>query len=160
MRKKVVVNSTPIIALLEIGRLDILRDLYGEIVIPKAVCDEVTVKSARRLDGCDWIRVMTISNLAAKEMFTSALHDGEVETMLLAKEIEADLVIMDDGLARRHAKYIGLTVTGTVGVLLRAKSSGVINEVRPVLDSLIQNGFYISDNIYSEVIRLAGESPL
>ena len=155
--RRVVANSTPVIALSEIGRLGILKDLYGEIIIPNAVRNEVTVKAPRRLDGHDWVRVKAISNLAAKEMFTSALHEVEVEVMLLAKEIGADLVIMDDGLARRHAKYLGLTVTGTVGVLLRAKSAGIITEVAPVLHSLIQNEFYISDEVYSEVLNIAGE---
>jgi len=155
--RKVVVNSTPIIALSEIGRLRILKDLYGEIIIPNAVRDEVTVKAPRRLDGHDWIRVTAIANLAAKEMFTSALHEGEVEVMLLAKEVGAVLVIMDDGLARRHAKYLGLTITGTVGVLLRAKSAGIITEIAPVLDNLIQNEFYISDDVRREVLNLAGE---
>jgi len=155
--RKVVVNSTPIIALAEIGLLGILKDLYGEVIIPTAVRDEVTVKDPRRLDGQDWIRVKTISNIAAKEMFTSALHSGEVEVMLLAKEIGADLVVMDDGLARRHAKYLGLTITGTVGVLLRAKTDGIIKEVAPVLNELIQTDFYISDAVCREVLRLAGE---
>ena len=155
--RKVIVNSTPIIALSEIGRLRILKDLYGEITIPNAVRDEVTVKDPRRLDRHDWVCVAEISNLAAKEMFTSALHDGEVEVMLLAKEVGAALVVMDDGLARRHAKYLGLTVTGTVGVLLRAKSVGIITEVAPVLDNLIQNNFYISDEVYCKVLSLAGE---
>jgi len=85
--RKVVVNSTPIIALSEIGRLGILKDLYGEIIIPNAVRNEVTAKNPRRLDGHDWVRVTAITNLAAKEMFTSALHDGEIEVMLLAKEV-------------------------------------------------------------------------
>jgi predicted nucleic acid-binding protein len=154
---KVIVNSTPIIALADIGRLELLRSLYGEIIIPGAVRDEVTVKDSRRLEGHDWIRVMEITNTAAREMFTSALHDGEVEVMLLAKETGADLVIIDDGLARRHAKYLGLKVTGTIGVLLRAKSTGIIKEVAPVLDSLIQNDFYISDEVYKEALRFAGE---
>jgi predicted nucleic acid-binding protein len=112
MRKTVVSNSTPIIALLDIGRLDILEKLYGEVIIPNAVYSEVTVKDARRLDGYDWVRVTAITNLAAKELFTSALHDGEVEVMILAKELNADLVVIDDGLARRHAKRLGLTITG------------------------------------------------
>ena len=155
--RKVVVNSTPIIALSEIGRLGILKDLYGEIIIPNAVRNEVTAKDPRRLDGHDWVRDTAITNLAAKEMFTSALHDGEVEVMLLAKEVGAALVIIDDGLARRHAKYLGLTITGTIGVLLRAKSAGVITEVTPILDDLIKNEFYISDEVYREVLSLSGE---
>ena len=157
MRRTVVANSTPIIALSEIKRLELLKELYGEIAIPNAVCEEVKVKDAGIFDGQGWIRIMAISNLAAKELFTSALHDGEVEVMLLAKEINADLVIIDDGLARRHADYLGLTITGTVGVLLRAKSSGIIRFVAPVLDEIIQHKFYISDSVYREVLRLAGE---
>jgi predicted nucleic acid-binding protein len=157
MHKKVIVNSTPIIALSAIGHLDILKKLYNEIIIPEAVRDEVTVKDARLLDGCKWVRVEAIKNLTAKEMFTSALHDGEVEVMLLSKEIDADLVIIDDGLARKHAKRLGLNITGTVGVLLRAKSSGIISEVAPMLNKLVSDDFYISDEICREVLRLAGE---
>ena len=157
MRKIVVVNSTPILALHAIGRLEILKELYGEILIPDAVRREVTVKDSRTLDGYAWIRVAQIDNLTAKELFTSALHNGEVEVMLLAKERNADIVIMDDRLARRHAKYFKLTVTGTVGVLLRAKSNGIIETVKPILDDLIQCGFYLSDDVYRELLRLASE---
>lgn len=155
--RKVIVNSTPIIALADIGRLDILQDVYGEIIIPDAVYDEVTVKDSGYLDGYDWIKVGSITNQAAKKFFISALHDGEVEVMILATEIEADLVIIDDGLARKHAKRLGLTVTGTLGVLLRAKSNGNIEAVKPLLDNLIQDGLYISKDVYDEVLSIAGE---
>jgi len=121
MHKKVIVNSTPIIALLEIGRLGILKELYSEIIIPEAVRDEISIKNAQVLDDYIWIQIKPITNIAAKQVFVSYLHDGEVEVMVLAKELNADLVIIDDGLARRHAKYLGLTITGTIGVLLRAK---------------------------------------
>jgi predicted nucleic acid-binding protein len=157
MRKIVIVNSTPILALHEIGRLEILKELYTEIIIPDAVRREVTVKDANTLGGSAWIHVAPITNLTAKELFTTSLHDGEVEVMLLAKERGADLVVIDDGLARRHAKYLKLTVTGTVGVLLRAKGSGVIKAVKPILDDLIACGFYLSNDVYKEVLRLAAE---
>jgi predicted nucleic acid-binding protein len=101
--------------------------------------------------------VESIANIAAKEVFTTALHEGEVEVMLLAKEIGADLVIMDDGLARKHAKYLELSVTGTVGVLLRAKQKEIISKIKPALDELIANDFYISGNIVNEILRMAGE---
>ena len=157
MHRIVVTDSTPIISLLRIGQLEILKDTYQEIIIPYAVLDEVTIKDTRFWKKHDWIHAIAIKNLAAKEMFSSALHAGEVEVMLLSKEIGADLVIMDDSLARRHAKYLGLTVTGTIGVLLRAKSIGVIKNIAPVLNKLIQNGFYISDNVFREIMRLADE---
>ncbi len=157
MRKMVIVNSTPIIVLHTIGRLGILKELYGEVVIPNAVRREVTVKDKHLLDSYDWIHTVDITNTAAKELYTGALHDGEVEVMLLAKERNANLIIMDDGLARRHAKYLNMTVTGTIGVLLRAKDNGLIDFIRPILEKLVQNGFYISDNIYRKVLDLAKE---
>jgi predicted nucleic acid-binding protein len=126
-------------------------------VIPGAVCREVSVKDTHFLDGFDWIRTFNITNIAAKELFSGALHDGEVEVMLLAKEHNADLVIMDDRLARRHITYLRLPVTGTVGILLRAKSNGIIKSVKPVLDELIQNGFYISNSVCREILALAKE---
>ena len=157
MRRYVIANSTPIISLLGIGRLDILKALYGAIVIPKAVYNEVVAKDARVLDGYSWIRVVPISNIEAKETFISALHDGEVEVIILAKEHSSDLVIIDDSLARQHAKYHGLTITGTIGVLLRAKHDGILSAVKPALDDLLEFGFYISADVISDVLRLAGE---
>ncbi|MDR3331443.1 MAG: DUF3368 domain-containing protein [Synergistaceae bacterium] len=158
MRNRTVVcDSTPVIALLGIGRLDILKELYETVIIPEAVRKEVVIKDARALDGYNWIQVKPIANITAKEAFTAALHDGEVEAMLLAKETIADLIIMDDSLARKHTKYLNLNVTGTIGVLLRAKAEGIIIDIKPVLDDLIQFGFYISDDICKEVLRLAGE---
>jgi len=157
MHRVVIVNSTPIIALLEIGYIEILKDLYSEVIIPEAVRDEITIKDERVLDNYAWIKVNAIKNIAAKDTFISSLHDGEVEVMILAKELNSDLVIIDDSLARRHAKHQGITVTGTVGVLLRAKHNGVIDSVKPLLDSLVNSDFYISENIINEVLKLAGE---
>ena len=157
MRKKVIINASPILALHEIGRLEILRDLYGEVTIPEAVRREVTAQNVHTLDGCTWIHVAEITGVAAKELFTSALHEGEVEVLLLAKEQNADLIVIDDGLARRHAARLNLNITGTVGVLLRAKSSGVIGEIKPILDNLVQDGLYLSNDVYITALRLAGE---
>jgi predicted nucleic acid-binding protein len=98
-----------------------------------------------------------ITNYTAKETFSVALHEGEVEVMLLAKELNADLVIIDDGLARKHAKYLNLTLTGTIGVLLRAKERCIIPEIKPILDDLRSVGFFISENICREILKVAGE---
>jgi len=155
MHRTVVDNSTPIIALRGIDRLDVLRTLYGNIVIPEAVRDELVVKDAQALAGTNWIKVKPITNIAAKETFITSLHDGEVEVMILAKELNADLVVIDDGLARRHAMYQGLTITGTIGVLIRAKKEGVIDSLRSVLDELIEFGFYVSEAVINEALRVA-----
>ena len=154
---KVIVNSTPLISLIALDKLDILRDLYSEIIIPTAVYDEISVKDNFTLSQHDWIKIKEITNEVAKGAFTAALHEGEVEVLILAKEISADLVIIDDGLARKHAKYLGIKLTGTIGVLLKAKEKGIIKYLKPYLDKLIENNFYISENIYNEILKLTDE---
>jgi len=154
---KVIVNSTPLISLIALDKLDILRDLYSEIIIPTAVYDEISVKDNFTLLQHDWIKVKEITNEVAKGAFTTALHEGEVEVLILAKEISADLVIIDDGLARKHAKYLGIELTGTIGILLKAKENGFINEVKCYLDKLVENNFYISNSIYDKILKLTNE---
>ncbi|MFR8562888.1 MAG: DUF3368 domain-containing protein [Blautia sp.] len=90
-------------------------------------------------------------------MYKAKLHDGEVEVMILAQEKKADLVIIDDNAAKKTAKYLGLTVTGTLGVLIKAKHQGIINEVRPFLSKMRANGFYVSDAVECMVLEQAGE---
>lgn len=119
--RKVVVNTTPLIALSHVGKLDVLKKLYGEIIIPEAVYRELSVKNEsickKEVDhSLEWIRVDKIKNQMAKSMYKTQLHDGEVEVMILSKEINADVVIIDDENAKKHAKYLKLPVTGTLGV--------------------------------------------
>lgn len=78
----------------------------------------------------------------AKSMFKTQLHDGEVEVMILAKEKNADLVIIDDANAKKHAKYLKLSVTGTLGVLIRAKRQGYISELKPIIQDMVEKIFY------------------
>lgn len=160
--RKVVVNSTPIISLSIINELDLLSKLYKEIYVPQAVYDEVSVTGksktgAKLLKKAKFINVVPVKNDTACKFFSTSLHKGEVEVMILAKEIEADLVIIDDYQARKHAKYLGLNLTGTLGVLLRAKEEGVIKEIRPLLDELINNDIYIDNGLYEKVLQMAGE---
>lgn len=159
---RVVVNTTPLIALSHVGQLDVLRKLYGEIIIPEAVHRELSVKTEsvckRAVDSSrSWIRVDKIKNQMAKSMYKTQLHDGEVEVMILAKEIMADVVIIDDANAKKHAKYLGLPVTGTLGVLLKAKQNGYVGELNPLLHQMVQNGIYISQNLIEMCLKQAGE---
>ena len=159
--RKVVVNSAPLIILCKIGRLDILQKLYGEILIPTAVYQEVTkVKDSaciQMMNGNEWIHVMQIQNDIEKKMYKAKLHAGEVEVMILAQEQKADLVIIDDNAAKKTAKYLGLTVTGTLGILLKAKKQGIIETIYPLLFEMKRNGFYVDSWLEHMVLEQAGE---
>ncbi len=141
--RKVVSNTTPLIALADIGHLDLLQKLYGEILIPEAVLNEIKTEPAKTVvNNSSWIKVKKIKKNDEKSLFRAKLHAGEVEVMILADET---------------AKFLGMTVTGTLGILIRAKREGYIPAVRPLLDALMTDGLYISDVVRDYVLEAAGE---
>ena len=159
--RKVIVNSTPLIILCGIGKLHILKEMYQEIYIPPAVFQEVTAKedsACQQIRSAeDWIHIEEIKDLSEKKMYKAKLHDGEVEVMILAQEKKADLILLDDSAAKKTAKYLGLTVTGTLGVLIKANQQGIIQEIRPLLSEMRLNGFYINSVVERMVLDLAEE---
>ena len=159
--RKVVVNSTPLIALGRIGRLDLLKQLYQEIIIPDAVFLEVTAKDDQVCNAVKqsltWIKVSSISKDADKRMYRARLHDGEVEVMILAQEINADLVIIDDKAARKTAEYLDLPLTGTIGVLLKAKDNGILSSVLSVVEEMEHTGVYYGERLKEMIRRAAKE---
>lgn len=161
--RKVVVNTTPLIALSHVGELDVLRKMYGSIVIPEAVYRELSVKTEssckKAVDNAlDWIQVAKIENQMAKVFYKTQLHEGEVEVMILSREIGADVVIIDDANAKKHAKYLQLPVTGTLGVLIKAKQKGYISELKPILNRMVEKGIYISNSLVDLCLKQVGEA--
>ena len=93
----------------------------------------------------------------AKAMYKTQLHDGEVEVMILSKELKADVVIIDDANAKKHAKYLELPVTGTLGILIKAKQEGYLDELKPILYQMVESGIYISNKIMDMCLKQVGE---
>ena len=156
--RRVIANTTPLIALANIDRLELLHELYGTIIVPQAVVDEIISEPAKqRVRSATWIKVEAIQDLSQKDIFRARLHAGEVEVMILAREQNADLVIMDDNAAKKTAKFLGLNVTGTLGILLKAKKEGYLEMVEPIMNELIRDGLFISDTVKGYVLKEAGE---
>lgn len=158
----VISNSTPLILLQKIGYLKILKSLYSKIYIPQAVYNEVIVARADVIKNDfisenSWIEVVKVKDIQSKKLFKVNLHEGEVETIILCLEISANLCILDDLLARKYAKHIGIDVTGTLGVLVYAKNSGLISQVKPLLDKLLYVGMFIDKDLYSRILSLVNE---
>lgn len=159
---KVVVNSTPLIILCNIGKLSLLKELYQEIYIPEAVYKEITAKQDSAChtvsQSTDWIKVIKIPANEKLRIYRARLHAGEVEVMILAQQLPiADLVIIDDNAAKTTAKFLGIKVTGTLGVLLKAKNLGLIPSIKPLIEKMQTAGFYISDNIKNLILKAANE---
>ena len=160
---RVIVNSTPLISLGRINRLDLLKKVYGTICIPQAVYDEICEKddAASALLKTDpaWIKVAEIKDETALRWFPVSLHDGEVEVMILADEMGGKQVVIDDLPARKHAiRLFGREkVLGTLGTLIIAKRMGVNDEVGPIIDDLKRTGIRYSDAAIQTALRMAGE---
>lgn len=147
--RKIVVNSTPLIALAKVNMLELLKEMYGQVIIPEAVYREVMEKNdvaAQRVEAAlEWMDVRKVDPILERRMYRAKLHDGEVEVMLLAQSIGADAVIIDDGAARKTAEYLELPLTGTLGIMIKAKQRGLLDAVMPVVQQMEQNGIYFSE---------------
>ncbi len=159
-----VANASPLISLSSVGALDLLESLFGIIHIPEAVFEEIAVTGAGRAGSAEvaaamWIErhAITDTNAVSQLMTDAKLEAGESETLILAAELNADLVIIDERPARRYALAQGSPIIGTLGVLLLAKSQGLLPEVRPLLNSLSAAGMRLSSALYAETLRRAGE---
>ncbi len=159
--RKVIVNSTPLIALCKTDCLYILKELYGEIYIPEAVFHEVSAKNdsiREQIIDNSWIHIEPVADLSSKRMYRAKLHDGEIEVMILAQEwAEEHLVIIDDYAARKTAEFLDLTLTGTIGVLIKAKQRGLIHAVMPIISKMEKCGLYFSEQLKAQVRRLVNE---
>ena len=158
----VVADSTPLIYLAAIGKFDLLHVLYGRIVIPDAVYDEVVVQGTGRpgaveTAGASWIDRKTVSDPTKVTGLQSQLDSGESEAIVLAEELHADLVIMDDLAGRRVLAARHIHFLGTVGVLMQAKRQGLIAALRPELDQLRACGFHLTDRVYRACLAATGE---
>ena len=146
---KVVSNTTPIISLLKIGKLEILKDLYDEIYIPQEVFNEIEAGKHKKyylnLLTFEWIKIEQIQDRKSIAYFLD-LDKGQAEAIVLTTEIEADLILLDESPGRIHAKHAGLRVTGTIGILVKAKKQGLISELKPLILELKEKGVWLSES--------------
>ena len=126
--------------------------MYNCVYIPFGVYEEVSVDGDIQKDtllSYPNFLIQHIANESAKRYFKTALHKGEVEVMILADELNADICILDDKLAREYARHLGLRITGTLGILVKAKERGLVNSVTPLMDAMIQYAVNLGARIKS-----------
>lgn len=155
----VVSNATPIIALSSINKIDILQQMFENIYIPRAVYNEIKAKKSfgyNDIDSPEFI-IKDISGILYRDFLESELDLGEAETIILAKELKADIVIIDEKLAHLIATNMGLNVTRTLAILLHAKKIGLVSELKPLLNELINKGNWYSKKVYNIFLKEAGE---
>jgi len=159
----VVSNTSPLTNLAAIGQFDLLHRLYAELHIADSVWEELNAGDQpwpghNEVAAADWIHRHTIQQQALITTLRRDLDRGEAESIALALELGADLVLLDEKEGRHAAQRLGLRVVGIVGVLLDAKAHGMINGVKSHLDALRHTvGFYLSESLYQATLKRAGE---
>lgn len=157
----VVSNTSPILNLAIIEHLTLLRDQFNTIVIPPSVLEELrieeglpgTVSIREAIDG-GWIKVGEVKDRTLVQVLRRDLDQGEAEAIALALENKAEWTILDERDGRRIAKSLNLQVTGTLGILLKAKRNGQLASLQLVLDELQQKaGFFIGDELRKYLVR-------
>ena len=161
----VVSDAGPLIALGRIEQLNLLRQLYQNVLIPPAVHNELRcgadlpgATALRQAIDAGWINIQSVP-AGAKTLseLRLILDAGESEAIALAERVHCRFLLMDERRGRQVAKKRGLTVIGIAGVLLAAKSRGLIETVAPVVNSLSKEGYQLSNSLIAEILRLAKE---
>ncbi|MCL0078512.1 DUF3368 domain-containing protein [Dehalococcoidia bacterium] len=164
--QEVISDSSTLIHLAGIGRLELLKEFYEKILITPAVWREVVeegkgrpgaeeVKEAQR---AGWIEVIVPSNESVVRFLERELHKGEAEAIALATERNPEVILLDELEARRVTDVYGLRKTGVVGILIRAKLEGKVESLREELDRLRNEaGFWIGDEIYRQALEAVEE---
>lgn len=148
----IVSDTSPVLNLSRIGQLELLRFLYGRVLIPTAVAAEL-IRSGVDVFPLTWLSVADAKDRNRVSQFQRDLDTGEAEAIVLAIECSADLLLMDERRGRRIAAEAGIRVTGLLGILVKAKEAGLISRVKPTLDELIHVArFWIGPKLYAEVL--------
>ena len=159
----VVSDSTPLISLMKASRMDIIPELFGDVLIPQAVFDELTgnesyADEAEQIKNSNYIKVVAVSDERAVSLLQRAtgLDRGESEAIVYADDAHADLLLMDEAAGRRVAQSMGLTIMGSVGILVSAFRSGVLTsqEVEVAFERLKASKRHISDRLIQDALDI------
>jgi predicted nucleic acid-binding protein len=160
----VVSDTSPLRGLSALGHLTLLASLYGEVLIPPAVADELAVPVAHlpaiSLQEHPFIRVRTPASTETLLELNQSLNDGEAQAIVLALEVRADALLIDEHRGRRTAARLGLRPVGLLGVLLELKQRGQVPALTPLIHELrARIAYRVDEALVQEVLRKAGEWP-
>ncbi|VAW16477.1 hypothetical protein MNBD_BACTEROID01-1107 [hydrothermal vent metagenome] len=151
MHKIVISDTSCLILFHKIGELDLLRKVYDSVSTTPEVAQEFLEELP------DWINIESVKDKKYQDFLETQIDWGEASAIALAKEMESPLLLLDDLKARRLAKRLNLRVTGTLGIIHKAKQIGAIEKVKPLIEKLQATNFRISENIIEELLKKNNE---
>jgi predicted nucleic acid-binding protein len=159
----VVSDTSPLGSLALIDHLWLLKNIYGTVIIPKVVANELNAAQDTRIQNIlnlEWIQIQSLGDPTIAENLRQSknLDLGEAYAIALAVQLKADELLIDERIGRREAQHYGLSVIGLLGVLVIAKQRNLIFKVQPVMNALInQAGFRVSVQLYDRILSLSRE---
>ncbi len=159
----VISDTTPIIALIKINRIDLLEKLFDEVLIPEAVFDELTTNSlfaneTAIVKSSTFLKKTSVQNKKSLQILQAAsgLDDGESQAIILADELKSDALIIDEKKGRKVAQQLGITITGTIGILIQAHNEGMISsdEIKQYLEQLKNSNIRLSDSLIQQALAM------
>jgi len=159
----IVSNTSPISNLAKVGQLNLMQQLYGGIVIPTAVYEELLDKRAGKtvitaVQAAVWLEIQPVQSQELINELCNRVNLGEAEAIALAIEVGATRLLIDERLGRQAATNLGLKITGVLGLLLLAKRQNLVTAIKPIMDDLMaQASFRISSQLYVDVLSAANE---
>ncbi len=156
----VVSDTTPMISLMKAGQLELLQKLFGVVYIPGAVYRELTEnevlsREVKMVQECEFIYVEEVNNWKSVNILRNftGLDAGESEAIILADEKQSDVLLMDEHKGRQVAKKMGITITGTIGMLAQAFDEGMLTreDVEGCIEWLKESGIRISEKLYQKL---------
>ena len=158
----VVCDTSALINLAKINQLRLLGEMFGGVLIPQSVYDEVVTKGRGRagteeVENAPYIQVRELENPEDAESYIDPLSEVDAQVIAFTKEQSGDLIITRDRRLRRRARREGISVYSLVELFIVAKNNGFIQAVKPLLDELRNKGVLIREGVYQEALREAGE---
>ncbi len=164
MGKVIVADTGPLIALALVELLPDLQKLFSDVYVSVGVLDEATkecskpgAKAIKLAVEKGWIAVRPVEMGEAFQELIELLDQGEAEALALAKQLNA-VVLIDERRGRKVAIKHGVAVTGSAAVLIKAKKSGLVKQLKPLLEQLGEHGYRMSDALIAEVLNRVNET--
>lgn len=156
-----VVNASPFIFLSRAGHLPLLRTVAAQVWVPQAVADEFRIRgaddaTARQLDSYPWLTIREKADISPK-ITQWGLGPGESAVLAETLRLPGSLAVIDDLAGRKCAGSLGVPVIGTLGIVLRARATGVIPAARPVVEDLLRGGMFLSRSLLDRALAIVGE---
>ncbi len=152
MHRSIISDTSCLIILSKIQELDLLRKVYGNIITTTEIADEFGEKLP------DWIEIVDVKDKLRQQILETQIDKGESSAIALALETPFSTLIIDDQKARKMASQLGLRLTGTIGVIIKAKISGKIDSIKPIISKIKETNFRISPELEIQALIEAGEA--